>query len=172
MLSGALHALALLVLVAALAKLRAPARAVVALGQAGMTASPIVVRLGSVGEMAVATLVLLVGGAVPALALAGLYLGFAAFVVRLRARAGTAASCGCFGGAEAPADRLHVVVNLAAAGVAALVAATGAESLFDALRHQPAQGLPYLVLVAVATQAMVLVLTELPRLRAADRLAA
>jgi hypothetical protein len=109
-----------------------------------------------------------IGGPGPALALAGLHLGFAGFLVRLRARAGAGASCGCFG-ADAPADRLHVAVNLVGAGLAGLGAATGAEPLLAAVRHSPALGLPYLVLVGVAAQALLLLLTGLPRLLAAQR---
>jgi hypothetical protein len=168
MASGGIHALALLLLVAAAAKLRRPLPAVVALHQAGLPASSLLVRLLSLGEIALAAAVLMAGGAGPALALAALHLGFAAFLVRLRARAGEGASCGCFG-ADAPADRLHVAANLAGAGVAVLAAATGPRSLLSTLGAQPALGLPYLVLVALAAQAMLLVLTGLPRLLAAQR---
>lgn len=169
MVSGALHALALLLLLAAAAKLRGPTSAVDALRQAGMPASPLVVRLLAGGEVVVAGLVLLVGGVGPALALAAVHVGFAGFVVRLRARVGATASCGCFGGAEAPADRLHVIVNLVCAVVAVLGAVSGADTLLDSLGGQPALGLPYLLLVGVAAQALLLLLTGLPRLMAADR---
>ena len=170
MVSGGLHALAVLLLVAALAKLRRPAEAVDALRQARLPASSLLVRLLAAAEVVVAGLVLLRGGVGPALALAGLHLGFAAFVVRLRGTAGASASCGCFGGAEAPADRLHVVTNLAAAAVAAAGAATGSTSLAGALGDQSVAGAAaYVVLVAVAAQATLLTLTALPRLLAADR---
>jgi hypothetical protein len=173
MVSGGLHALALLLLAAAAAKLTRPAEAVDALRQARLPASAPLVRLLALSEIAVAGLVVIVGGVGPALALAGLHLGFAGFIVRLRASVGAGASCGCFGGSEAPADRLHVVVNLAAAAVAALGAATGAAALPAALGDQPAPGAAaYLVLVAVAAQATMLTLTALPRLLAANRLVA
>lgn len=167
--SGGLHALSVLLLVAAGAKLGRPSRAVEALRQAQLPASALLVRLLAAAEVAVAGVVLVVGGPGPALALAGLHLGFAAFLVRLRSRAGAGASCGCFGGADAPADRLHVVVNLLSAGVAAVAAGTGADALLPTLGEQPAGGVAYLLLVAVAAQAMVLSLTALPRLLAADR---
>ena len=169
MVSGGVHALAVVLLVAAAAKLCRPTRAVDALRQARLPASPALVRLLAVAEVAVAGSALGLGGPVPALALAALHLGFALFVVRLRAIAGTAASCGCFGGADAPADRLHVVVNVVAALMAAGAAAGGAESLVATLREQPALGVPYVVLVAVAAQATLLTLTGLPRLMAAGR---
>lgn len=169
MVSGGLHALAVLLVAAAVAKLTRPAESVDALRRARLPASPQLVRLLAVVEIGVAALVLLVGGVGPALALAGLHAGFAAFIVRLRAMAGASASCGCFGGSEAPADRLHVVVNLAAAGVAGLGAVLGAASLPSALHDQPAAGAPYLVLVVVAAQATLLTLTALPRLLAATR---
>lgn len=172
MVIGAVHALALLLLVAAAAKVGRPSRAVEALRQARLPSSPLLVRGLAAAELAVAALVLVVGGPVPVLALAGLHVGFAVFIVRLRAAAGASASCGCFGGAEAPADGLHVVVNLLGAGVAVVGATLGAESLLATLADQPALGLPYLVLVAVAAQALLLTLTGLPRLLAATRLVA
>ncbi len=169
MVDGALHALSLLLLAAAAAKLVSPARSVDALRQARLPASPVLVRLLAVAEGTVAVLVLVVGGPWPALALAALHLGFAAFVARLRAVAGGGAPCGCFGAAEAPADRLHVIANLAAAAVAGLGAAAGADALLPTLADQPALGLPYLALVVVAAQAMLLLLTALPDLLVADR---
>jgi len=168
MANGALHALALLLLLAAGAKLVTPARSAVALRQAGLPSTPWLVRLLAAVEVGVAVSVLLLGGPLPALALAALHLGFAAFITRLRATA-AGASCGCFGSAEAPADRLHVGVNLAAAGVAAAAAVTGPATLPGTLVAQPGFGLPYLVLVAVTAQALLLVLTALPDLLAADR---
>lgn len=172
MVSGALHVLALLLLVASGAKLGRPGRAVDALRQAGLPASSALVRALAGAEAMVAGLVLVVGGPAPSLALAALHVGFALFVVRLRSVAGTAAGCGCFGGADAPAERLHVVANLGSAAVAGLAAVTGAPALLPVLQDQPAFGLPYLLLVAVGSQALLLVLTGLPRLLAADRLAA
>jgi hypothetical protein len=169
MVNGGLHALAVVLLVAAAAKVSRPAPAVQALRQAQLPASPLLVRLLAGFEVAVAGLVLVVGGPVPALALAALHLSFTAFVVRLRAKVGAGATCGCFGGADAPAERLHVVVNLAAAVVAAAAAVAGADALAPTLGEQPAAGLAYLLLVAVAAQAMVLTLTGLPRLLAAGR---
>lgn len=169
MADGALHALALLLLTAVAAKLVSPARSVDALRQARLPASPSLVRLLAVAEAGIAIFVLMVGGPGPALALGALHLGFAAFVARLRSVAGGGAPCGCFGAAEAPADRLHVVVNLAAATVAGLGAATGADALLPTLADQPALGLPYLILVVVAAQALLLLLTALPELLAADR---
>jgi hypothetical protein len=169
MVSGGLHALAVVLLVAAAAKLTRPTRAVEALRQARLPGTPMLVRLLAALELAVAGLVLVVGGPVPALALAALHLGFAAFVIRLRATGGASATCGCFGGADAPAERLHVVVNLVSAGVAAAAAVAGADALASTVGDQPAVGLPYLLLVAVAAQALVLTLTGLPRLMAAGR---
>ena len=160
--------MALLLLVAVGAKLGRPGRAVDALRQAGLPASPLLVRLLAAGEAVVAVLVIVVGGVGPALALAGLHLGFAGFVTRLRSGGGSP-TCGCFGGDDAPAERLHVVVNLACAGLAAVGAVAGADDLLSTISEQPALGLPYVLLVLVAAQAMLLVLTGLPRLLAAGR---
>lgn len=166
---GALHALALLLAAAAGAKLIGPGRSVRALTLARLPSSTGLVRLLGLAEGATAIVVLVVGGSLPALTLAAFHLGFAGFVARLRAAAGPDASCGCFGGAEAPAERIHVAVNLAAAAVAALAAVTGAPTLIATLADQPALGLPYLALVVVAAQAVRLTLTALADLVAAQR---
>ncbi|MEO5680247.1 MAG: MauE/DoxX family redox-associated membrane protein [Acidimicrobiales bacterium] len=169
MLVGLVHALALLLLVAAAAKLADPEPATVALGQAGLPSGPLVVRLLATAEAAVAAATLLVGGVVPALALGLLHLGFAAFIARLRRAAGAKATCGCFGEAEAPVDRLHVVVNLVAAGVVAVALAFPLPSVPSVLDGQVGLALPYVTAVVIGAWATGLCLTSLPSLLAAQR---
>jgi len=166
---GLVHALALLLLVAAVAKLRDPRSAAVALRRAGLPSVAGAVRILAVAEVLVAAAVLIVGGPVPAAALGLLHLGFAAFVVRLRREAGVRASCGCFGGAEAPAGRLHVVVNAAAAGAVAVALAGSLPSLPSVLGDQVSLAVPYVAAVAVGAWATGLCLTSLPALLAAQR---
>ncbi len=166
---GVVHALALLLLVAAAAKLGDPTSASVALGQAGLPGGPQVVRLLALVEVAVAGAVLLVGGLVPAVALGLLHLGFAGFIAQLRRAAGAKASCGCFGGAEAPADLLHVVVNLDAGGLVAVALVDAVPALPSVLGDQPVLGLPYVGAVVVGAWATGLCLTSLPALLAAQR---
>lgn len=166
---GVVHALALLLLVAAAAKLGDPTSASVALRQAGLPGGMLVVRLLALVEVAVAVAVLVVGGAAPAAALGLLHLGFAAFIVQLRRRARAQARCGCFGGAEAPADGLHVVVNLVAAGLVAVALVDSVPSVSSVLGDQPVLGLPYIAAVVVGAWATGLCLTSLPALLAAQR---
>jgi len=166
---GVVHALALLLLVAAAAKLGDPTSASVALRQAGLPGGTLVVRLLAVVEVAVAGAVLLVGGVVPAAALGLLHLGFAGFIAQLRRAAGAKASCGCFGGAEAPADLLHVVVNLVAGGLVAVALVDSVPPVASVLADQPVVGLPYVAAVVVGAWATGLCLTSLPTLLAAQR---
>ena len=169
MLAGPVHAVAVLLVVAAVAKLRDPASAAAALGHAGFRAGGVVVRAVAVVEVVVGAAVLLVGGVLPAVALALLHLAFAAFIVRVRRAAGAMAGCGCFGGAEAPADRLHVVVNLAATGAVAASLAGPLPSLPAALADRLVLALPYAAAVAAGAWAIGLCLTSLPALLAAQR---
>lgn len=169
MLVGLVHALALLLLVAAAAKLREPGPAMVALRRAGLPSGSLVVRLLATTEAAVAAATLLVGGVGPAVALGLLHLGFACFIARLRRVAGAKASCGCFGEAEAPADRLHVVVNLVAAGAVALAVAFPLPSVPSVLADGIGLALPYMTVVVIGAWATGLCLTSLPSLLAAQR---
>lgn len=169
MLVGLVHALALLLLVAAAAKLRDPGPATLALGRAGLPSGTLVVRLLATTEAAVAAAALLVGGVVPAVALGLLHLGFAAFLTRLRRVAGPKASCGCFGAAEAPVDGLHLVVNLVAAGAVALAMAFPLPSVPSVIEDGIGLALPYLTVVVIGAWATGLCLTSLPSLLAAQR---
>lgn len=166
---GVVHALALLLLVAAAAKMGDPTSASVALRQAGLPGGTLVVRLLALVEVTVAGAVLVVGGVAPAAALGLLHLGFAGFIAQLRRTAGAEARCGCFGGAEAPAEGLHVVVNLVAGGLVAVALVDSLPSVSSVLGDQPVLGLPYLAAVAIGAWATGLCLTSLPALLAARR---
>lgn len=172
MLVGPVHAVALLLLVAAATKLRDPAPAMGALAQAGLPARVLLVRLLATGEIGVAAAVLLLGGVAPALAISLLHLGFAAFLIRLRRLAGAQASCGCFGRSEAPAERLHVVVNVAASVLVALAALDSLPAFPSVLQERVGLAAPYVVAVVLGAWAVGLCLTSLPTLLAAQRPAA
>lgn len=92
------------------------------------------VRLLGLVELIVAVSAFIVGGIVPATALAALYAGFAV-VAAAMVRSGSAKPCGCFGRIEMPATWRHVALNILAA-VAGLVAASwpveAVDKLFDA----------------------------------------
>lgn len=91
------------------------------------------VRLLGLVELAVAVSAFIVGGVVPATALAALYAGFAV-VAGAMVRSGSAEPCGCFGRIEMPATSRHVAVNILAA-LAGLTAASwpveAVDKLFD-----------------------------------------
>ncbi|WP_420619407.1 MauE/DoxX family redox-associated membrane protein [Candidatus Poriferisocius sp.] len=89
------------------------------------------VRLLGLVELVVAVSAFIVGGIVPATALAALYAGFAV-VAAAMVRSGSAVPCGCFGRIEMAATRRHVVVNVLAA-VAGLVAASWPVEAVDKL---------------------------------------
>ncbi|MXW59781.1 MAG: hypothetical protein F4124_12935 [Acidimicrobiia bacterium] len=91
------------------------------------------VRLLGLVELVVAASAFIVGGIVPATALAALYAGFAV-VAAAMVRSGSAAPCGCFGRVEMPATSRHVLFNILATGVGLTAAAWPVEAvdqLFD-----------------------------------------
>ena len=91
------------------------------------------VRLLGLAELVVAVGAFIVGGIVPATALAALYAGFAV-VAAAMVRSGSAEPCGCFGRVEMPATRRHVTVNLLAVAVGLVAASWPVEAidkLFD-----------------------------------------
>lgn len=128
--AGGVYAAACLLLAAAgVAKVRQPGATQRALtGVLGPLAVPRrAVRVGGAAEVALAALALATGAPGPAVAVALCYLGFAAFVVVSIARGDEADGCGCFGDAAADValGPLHAVVNVAMAGAAVAVAASG-----------------------------------------------
>jgi hypothetical protein len=99
-----------------------PADTARALRQAGIPASPTVVRVGAAAELAVATAAVVDGSRPFAALVAASYLAFAAFVLVALRRHLPLSSCGCFGARETPPTGLHLAVNLAAAAIAGAVA--------------------------------------------------
>ena len=91
------------------------------------------VRLLGLVELIVAVSAFIVGGIVPATALAALYAGFAV-VAGAMVRSGSAEPCGCFGRIEMPATRRHVTMNVLAVAVGLVAASWPGEAvdkLFD-----------------------------------------
>lgn len=144
------------------AKLARPGAARAALASVRLPATDGAVRVLGAAEVGVAILALGLGGAPAALAVGAWYAAFAAFVTFVLSRGGTLRSCGCFGTPDTPPTRLHIGVNLAFAGTAALVARGGAPSLPAALSGQPLGGLPLLAAVVVCAWLAYLTLTVLP----------
>ncbi len=159
--AGPFYAVAALLAVAGLAKLARPLATADALRRAGLPGSPLVGRLVGAVELAAATVAVLAGSAATAIAVAGCYLGFAAFTARLVA-GGQDEDCGCFGAAPTPASRLHVVLNLGAAVVAGVAAADPPGGISEVVAAQPLLGVPFVALAALCTWVAYVAFTLLP----------
>jgi len=159
--------------VAGLAKARRPGDSARAL--AGPLSLPVAslgpgLRAGGVleaalGVTAAATLARPLLGAV-----AASYLLFAAVVLVVRRRGGALAGCGCLGSPDTPATGVHVVVDLGLAAAAVAVAVAGPRGgLGTVLAHQPARGVPLLVLAGLGAALVVTLMTAGARLVGARR---
>lgn len=168
-LAGPFLAATVVLALAGAVKVVDPAGTRVALRTVGLPSSAAAARVIGSAELALAILVLAVGGVVPALGVAAAYVGFAAFAEVLRARSRGRADCGCFGNASAPVSRLHFVVNLVLAAVALATLLDPVPSLLGALDLTPWSGAPLVVLVALMSWQVVMVLTLLPRVQAEAR---
>ncbi len=143
-----LQVVALVVVVGGAAKVVRPEPFAGLLATLGLPGGAVAARAAGAVEVALGGAAFLTGARWAAALLAVAYLVFVGTVVRARQQG--AASCGCFGAADAPPSTVHVVLNLVSAGVAAAAAAVGADSLRATLADQPAAGVPYLVAVGVA----------------------
>lgn len=162
MLTGPFLAAAVVLIVAGTAKIARPEGTATALRGAGLPGGRAVATALGVGEVLIGT-VAAIWAPPPAVAvLAFVYLGFAAFSIRLITKQGSAASCGCFGAAESPVHPVHVVVN-------GMVAATVAAGLV--WPPDPILSAPVLVVVGalVLAATLVIALTDLPRVLIAAR---
>jgi len=106
----------------------APESASAALARLHLYHRPWAVRLLGVVELMVAVCAFIVGGIVPATALAALYAGFTV-VAAAMVRSGSAEPCGCFGRVEMPATPRHVTVNVLAVVIGLLAAAWPVEAI-------------------------------------------
>ena len=145
---AAAYLMAAVILAAAGAsKAISPEPASAALARLQLYNRPWAVRLLGLIELVVAVSAFVVGGVVPATALAALYAGFAV-VAGAMVRSGTAVPCGCFGRVEMHATWRHVTVNILAV-VAGLMAASwpveAIDMLFDGQKWLLA---PFAVVVA------------------------
>ena len=105
------------------------------------------VRLLGLVELVVAVGAFIVGGIVPATALAALYAGFAV-VAAAMVRSGSAEPCGCFGRIEMAATRRHVVVNVLAVAIGLVAASWPVEAVDKLFDTQQWLLAPFAVVVA------------------------
>jgi hypothetical protein len=118
-LTGPLLVAAVVVCVAAVAKLRSPSGAVRALFVIGLPARAWHVRALAVLELALGGAALLAPSPLPAAALAGLYAAFALVTIVLQRRQAT---CGCFGAGDASATTAGWLLSATLALVCAAAA--------------------------------------------------
>ncbi len=171
---GPYLAACLLLLVAGAAKAVRPtdtARAVSAVVPMALAITRPLVRAGALVEAAVGTVALAHPSPVTASLVSMSYLGLAGFVAVVLVRGGPLATCGCFGTLDTPATRLHVVVNIALAGSAAVVGATINPGWLPALlAGQPWHGVPLMLLSLMCAWLAYLALARLAELGAARRM--
>src|SRR4051794_38843397 len=103
-------AAAALLVVAGAPKIADPLPLVRALRSVGLPAGRGLVRTFAVGEVVVGLAALVQPSRTTALLMAVLYAGFTAFVGLALARGGVLESCGCFGKADTPPTRAHLVL--------------------------------------------------------------
>ncbi len=162
--SGPFLVATLLLATAGLAKLVRPNDTVGALRAMGIRVPPVAVRTGGGAEAAVALGAALTGAPPLAAVVGASYLAFTIFVAVALARGLPIASCGCFGRIDTPPTTLHIVVDIGAAVCAIAVARRGGGGVVPVLRDQPLAGIPFLVVVAAGTYAVLTALTVLPKL--------
>lgn len=170
-LAGPFAGVAALLALSGVLKVRRPAPTARALTASGLGVLAPLARPFGLAEVVVGAGALVVGGHVLPAAVAAFYLGFAGFVALNLANAAPAADCGCFGQADAPPTVLHLVLNLAAAAVAASVAvgSGGGATLATVVRDQPLAGVPFLLLAATCAGLAYGALAVLPRTSEAAR---
>jgi hypothetical protein len=149
------------------AKAARPGDTANALGAVGLPRSSLLVRAGGVAEAAIGVAALAVGDQATAVLVAVSYAAFAVFVAVALRTGAPIASCGCFGKADTPPTRLHVLFNLGAAAAAVAVAVQPRAGLGVVLPHQPLAGVPFVALVACGVALSFLLLSSLPRTMAA-----
>ena len=94
-----------------------------------------------------------------------IYVAFAAFLLYVRARHGPLSTCGCLSAVDAPATKMHVVIDLLLGTAGAGVAASGAHRLiWDQLSREPLHGVPLLAASVCCGWLVVLTMSLLPRL--------
>jgi hypothetical protein len=152
---------AAILIIAGVAKLRAPggvATAMRVLGLPPALARPLARVLGG-AEIALGALAAVAPLRSAAIAVAVLYLLFALSAMMLARRL---AACGCFGAADSPASMAQTLLSAGLGAAAAVAAISPPHGLAWMLGQPMAPGLALIVGIAGAAYGTVLVYTELP----------
>jgi hypothetical protein len=160
--AGPLYVVALLLVPSGLTKLVRPEATREALRSASLPASRALVLVIALVELVTAGAVLATGHPVAAGATALLYLGFAAFLLRLRARAGEQANCSCLGATRTPVTSLHIGLDLVAAAVAGAAVLVGLPPITTVLAATPWAGVPAAALLVLTVVLVKVLFSELP----------
>lgn len=156
--------LAVILVVAGVAKLWRPRTAVTALRLAGGRGSDEAVRALGLFEIIVGVWWITSSAPLAAIAMAVLFSTFALFTVYVLAAEVPLSSCGCLGVEDAPPTKIHVIVNSLAASLAAMAAVVGVPGFAMTLAAAPpAQSALTLALVVVAVYLWFSAFTYLPR---------
>jgi uncharacterized membrane protein YphA (DoxX/SURF4 family) len=155
---------ALLLIPAAIAKLRAPAATVALLRRLHLPAPRLAGPMIAGAEL-VSALLALTGGA-GRIPMAALYLAFALVAVRVLISS-PGASCGCFGATETPVTALHVIVT--AGFAAASAAGPWTPSARTLLRGHPFEQTVLIAQIGVLSALAYAALAVYPQLVAAQR---
>jgi hypothetical protein len=150
---------AAVLLVAGLAKLRAPNGAVRALRSLGAPAAPLLVRAFAFGEVALAAWALIHPNRFVVAGLAAAYASFAATAAALARRN---ASCGCFGAASPPASAAQASISAAFAAVALASVLTSVHGVGWLLNRSTTAAIVLVTATAGAAYAAVVAYTEIP----------
>ena len=134
-----------------------------ALAAVGVSVHRNLVRVGGALEAAIGLGALATGSRSLAALVAVSYLAFTMFVLVALNRGTPISSCGCFGKADTPPSRVHVVLNLAAAGAALAIVVQPTSGFVDVVAGQPLAGVPCVLLVVTGVVAAMTALTVLPR---------
>ncbi len=135
-----------------------------ALRRAGIRVPAVAVRVGGAVEVVIGVAAIATGAPVPAVLVALSYLLFSGFVLLALRRHIPIGSCGCFGKVDTPPSVVHLVVNAGAIVAATAVALGPGGGIGAVLADQELLGLPFLLLVGIATYSAFLALTLLPQL--------
>lgn len=172
--AGPLHLLAVVLIVSGAAKLLDPAPASAAMRDAGLPVPfrgrPVTgIALGAV-EVGIGLIALAVPAWWAASLLGAVYLGFAGFILRLRAQDGDA-SCGCFGSSSTPPGAAHLVLNIAAVAVATVAVVGGVPDIVEVFDDGIGVAVPYVALLAIGAATLLVapaLSAQISRLRSGD----
>ena len=153
----------LVLIVAGGAKLARPRAAADLIGLLRLPARVALARLVGLAEVLVGAVALMSNHPAASTGVGVLYGAFA--LVVLRALVAGVPSCGCLGDFDAPPSRIHVVGNVALAGVS--LAAAGSDqspagAIWAAMNQGPTEGAAFVLLTATMAGLIIVAFTALP----------